>query len=370
MYGRTAAFDTAIQQGHVVHVVADVLENGRAVLSGLPVLGGGVDVDSSADVRRRCKVDVVDPTGTLTPNDPSDLLSPYGRELRLRRGVLFSDGTSETLTIGTFRISSVDVGHSSTSRKITVTGFDRARSIGRARLETPYTIEAGTNYVTAIHRLLSSRMPGLVLRSGTTTRTTPLIVLEQMADPWKAASDMAESLGCELFFDPDGACVLQRITEGAAPGNAVWEYRAGNGATVLSVDNTFDDDPGYNGAVVDGEPPDAPPVHAVVYDDDPASPTYAGGSYGKVPIFLRSIFVVTQQQAQDAALGLMLKKRGGSEQVKFTAIPHPAHEAGDLVHVVDGDIGLDGYYVIESFSIPLDLGAMSVTCRKRQAVKT
>jgi hypothetical protein len=365
MYGRSDAFDAAIIDSHNPRVVADLLFGGDVVVADLPIIGGNVQVDGSAAIRRRCNLTLVDDDGTLTPNDSSDALSPYGREVRIRRGVQLLDGSLEYVPVGTFRISTVDVNDAGNDRKLTIAGFDRARSISRARFESPYVIAAGTNYATAIRDLLISRLPNIQTSFISTAATTPLLVIDQGADPWETAQTMAIAIGCELFFDPSGVCVLKVPTDPSTT-TVDWNYGRGQKATVIAITNSLSDEPGYNGVVVDGEPPNADPVHEVVYDRNPLSPTNADGPYGKVPIFYKSQFITTSAQAIDAANSLLLAKRGGTEQVKFTAIPHPAHEVNDLVHVDDDKIGVNDSYVLESFTMPLDLGVMQATTRKRR----
>jgi hypothetical protein len=362
MYARSAVFDAAVKNSHVVTLSADVLLNGVPIKTGLSVVAGVVEVDGTASVRRRANLTVVDRDGTAL-----SALSVYGRELRVYRGIQFVDGTTESLALGVFRISAVRVNDGDGDRKISVAGFDRSRIVARNRFESPYTIAAGTNYSTAINDLLVSRYPSIVTSLAITSLTTPTLVFDQGADPWQSASDMATSLGCELFFDPTGVCIMRPVPD-PTTSPVVWSYVDGAGASVLSVNDDASDEPGYNGVVVDGEPPNAPPVHSVVYDLNTTSPTYALGPYGKVPLFYRSQYITTQAQADAAAAAILLTQRGGTEQVKFTCIPHPAHEVGDLVRVADSSIALDDNYLLESFSIPLDLSAMMVTTRKRRGV--
>lgn len=363
MYARSPEFDAAIRKGHVVVASADVLLNGSVIAPDLPIGGGSVQVDGSAAVRRRCSLTVIDAKGTLT-GTPTATVSPYGREIRTYRGLRLPNGAVEKLCTGTFRISSVATADSSSGdRSVKVEGFDRSRSVARARFETPYVIAAGTNYATAIQNLLSSRMPTLAFRFAATAATTPLLVFDQGADPWKSAQTMASSIGCLLYFDPLGVCVMVSVTDSAT---VVWDYSEGAAATVIGIDDTFDDEPGYNGVVVDGEATATTPVHAVVYDNDPASPTYYLGPYGRVPMFYRSQFITAADQAYAAAAGMLVQQRGGTEALRFTAIPHPAHEIGDLVRVASSTLGIDSNYYIDSFTIPHDLAQMNVTTRKRR----
>lgn len=363
MWPVSQTFLTELKQSHQVVCRADILQADRLVASDLKVVSGSVDIDASAATRRRCSCKIVDDTGLLFPNDAADVLSPYGYEIRLFRGIRLSTGVDELIPLGTFRISSSKV--STSDRTIDISGYDRARVVSRARLETPYVVASNTNYVTAIQTLISSRYPSVQFAFATREQTTGLLAFDQMADPWASANDMASAISCELLFDPMGVCVL-RNEPNPVTDQVVASYVSGSTATVLDIENALDDEPGYNGVVVDGEPQDLPPVHSVFYDNDPTSPTYYLGAYGRVPQFYRSIMIRTQQQADDTAAAMLRRKLGGSQQLSFTAIPNPAHEAGDCVVVQDTDLGVSGTYVMQSFSIPLDVEAeMKVTTRKR-----
>lgn len=348
-----------------ITTLAEVLSEGVVTYSGLGVISGSVDIDATASARRRCTVTLVDESGELTPNDADDILSPYGYELRLWRGLVFDDGGKEMVPLGTFRISEARSQQSDKGRIIALSGFDRSRAVARARFETPYTVAAGSNYATAIQALISDRLPGVSFNFVSILYATPLLVFDQMGDPWKAAQDMAESIGCELFFDAMGVCVLRPVPEISAD-EIVASYVEGESATILSIENRLNDEPGYNGVVVDGEPADLPPVHAVAYDEDPSSPTYYLGRYGKVPQFYRSQFIATQEQADETAASMLRSKLGGTEVVTFSAIPNPAHEAGDVVAITVSESGIDDNYIVDRISLPLGAEAeMAVTTRKR-----
>lgn len=368
MWPVSAAFLAEMAHGSQDVVTrADVLYGGVVKASGLIVTGGNVNVDVTASPsRRRCTATVVDPTGALIPNDASDVLSPYGYELRLWRGYLVaSTGVTELAPLCTCRLSEAKVEDSG-APTIGLSGFDRARSVNRYRFEVPYVVPAGTNYITAIQDLISSRLPGVTFSAPTTPMTTPLLVFDQMADPWKAASDMAASIGCEVFFDAMGVCVIRTVPNPATD-PVTYTYSEGGNAVLLSVTNTLTDDPGYNGAVVDGQPAGLPPVHSVTYDMDATSPTNSLTAYGKVPEFFKSQYIVTQAQADEAAAAMLRRNKGGTEQVSFTAIPNPAHEGGDLVSVVRAGIGVNSICLLESFAIPLAASAsMTATTRKRR----
>jgi hypothetical protein len=349
-----------------VAVKAEILmDNTVRTDTDIVLTGGSVQVDSTAAVRRRCSCSIVDPDLTMVPVDATDVLSPYGYEIRLWRGLEYVSGEVELIPLGTFRISSVKVSDEG-AVSIDLSGFDRSRSVSRARFESPYAIAAGTNYVSAIQALVSSRLPGVLFSSLTTAAVTPVLLFDQASDPWQAATSMAGAIGAEIFFDPMGICVI-RTEPNPSGAPLTFIYEEGTNATILSVENNLTDEPGYNGVVVDGEPASGTPVHSVVYDADATSPTYYLGRYGKVPTFVKSQYITTQGQADEAAAAALRRERGGTEQLGFSAIPNPAHEGGDLVSVIRKAIGIDSRNMIQSFSIPLNAsGVMNVTTVKQR----
>lgn len=359
MYARTAAFDAAYARSHTPILRADVLENGVVKYRGLPVVGGAVQNDNNASTLRRGPVSIVDRYGIFTPSEAGDLLSPYGREIRVYRGI-----RSELLPVGTLRITNAISERFGKGALIHLDTFDRSRSVSRARLETPYQIDAGTNYATAIQALLTSRVAGLTFNFPSTTRTTPLIVLLQMADPWAEARKMANSLGWELFFDQMGVCTARPQPDPASL-SAAWNYS--NSVNFVKLANILGDDPGYNGAVFDSEGPGFA-VHSVLYDTNSTSATNSAGSYGKVPEFQRTTLATTQAQADEAVAAMRLKQRGGTQTLRGEIIPHPAMECGDLQHVTDTVLGVNDNYLLETFSLPLTAQPlMPVTLRRRVA---
>lgn len=362
MYSRSAAFDTAYRYSHNPVCSVEILSQGNVVAnaSAIPLLGGEIQIDENAGIRRRGDIQVADEFGKLLPKTPGDVLSPYGTEARIYRDI---EGVGDHIPVGTLRISKAQ---SIGGGKINLTLFDRARSVQRATFEVPYVIAEGTNFTTAIQTLIESRLSGLTFSFQSTNRTTPQIVLDQGLDPWAEAQKLAYDIGCELFFDPMGVCVMRTVVDPSGL-TLDWDYSEGSVATILDASNELSDEPGYNGITVIGEPPGLPPVYAVAYDLDPASPTYALGPYGKVPRTYKSTFIATQQQADDTALSEMRRTLGNTEQVQFSAVPHSAHEGGDLVRVQVADRGIADNYVLASFNMPLSYdGAMTATCRKRR----
>jgi hypothetical protein len=362
VFGRSAAFDDQVRNGGVVTFRCDVYRAGVLLASDLQITGGSVTVDAKSAIRRRCSFQVIDPTGVLIPSSSTSTLAPYGNEAVLHRGY-----GSELLPLGTFRIESADVVDDG-AQIVSVTGFDRASTIAEARLETPYVVAEGVNYATAIRDLIASRYAGLSYTFATTTRVTPSLVFGEGSDPWQAAQQMASNLGMEVFFGVDGGCVLRPEPTGVGE-PVTWTYTDDSQSTIIMVSNQLRAKPSYNGAIVSGENTDLPvPVRAEAFDLDPASPTYYYGPYGRRPIFFKSQFVTSQAQAQDAANGLLQKELGGTEQLELSIIPHPAHEAGDLIRAVKTTVSVDDFCLIQALEVPLAVsGTMRILTKARRS---
>jgi hypothetical protein len=347
MYPRSAAFDTAIRDGQVTRTRIDVLEN-LAVIGSftLKEISGTVSADRSAASRRRLSLRAVDSTGSL-----QTALSIYGREVKPYRGLDLSGGP-EYLPLGVFGIEEETVDF--TGDLVEVSAFDRSHTIAARLFVEPYVIAAGTNYGIAIQTLIASRMVGLTYSFVTTTRKTGPLVYDTGSDPWRAAMDLAASIGMELFFDADGVCVLRAEPDpSAAPVD--WTYEEGAAAIVTDASKRASAANAYNGVIVVGESSSlGMPVRAEAWDDDPASPTYRLGPFGQRPYLARELVALIRSptQAGIAAAAKLRSLLGTTESVPFSAIPHPAHELGDILAFSAGVISVTQALV--SFQMPLE----------------
>src|SRR4051812_16254012 len=279
-------------------VQVDVLHLGQPVLTLDTVTGGSVDVERSL-IRRQATVTVIDPgDGSLIPSDPGDALSVYGNELRIWRGIQYGDGTRELVPIFTGPISDVDEDYP----QITVKAYDRADRVSRHRFEQPNVIGAGTNYISAIQRIIEQAMPDVQCSFPDTSLVTPQLVFEEQGDPWDAAKKMAASLGNELLFDAMGVCTMYaepNLTYAAplltyAEGDNASFPDLASRAVLLGVTRSRSNRARFNKVIATGENTDNSAVYRVeAWDADPSSPTYIGGDYGVVPRWYASQFITS-----------------------------------------------------------------------------
>lgn len=371
MYSISAGFQSALLNSHTVLDRVEVLSGGVVVRTLDTVVAGSVTINKKGNVRRSCQVSIVD-DGTLVPAVAgTGTLAPLGNELRLWRGVRWYAGataTDELVPLGTFRISATKISDTGRGLSIDVTGYDRSRAIGRNRYLDPYTIAAGTDYVTAIKNLILDRRPTTTFAFpavGTITSTTPQVVITSTDDPWKVASDLAEAVGYELFFDALGVCTMRREPDPTtAP--VVWTYAEGASAILLSAERVLDDQYGYNVGVYTGTSPYGN-VRGIARDTNPASPTYYLGPYGSVPIFDQSNLVTDQSGVDAAATALLNKNIGVTDTVAFTAVANPAHDVSDVVQITRLRAGIQQLHVLDV--VRVGLGAktsLAATTRARR----
>lgn len=371
MYKVSERFLEALKHSHTLATKCEVYE-GNLLLAELQVSDGNVNVDKRSSNRRRC--DVTLHTTSLVPTDVDDVLHPVAnRELRLYRGIAYDTDDVELVPLGRFGIEDVDVEDTGEELSIRVKGFDKSKDVQRRRFTGAYVIARGTNYAVAIRELINTVMPGLTYNFPVVDFVTPQMVFgldgwSGGGDVWEKASEMAASIGMELFFDANGALVLRPEPDPTVD-PVVAEYEEGPKSTLLHVSRGISRENVYNHVVAyGGQNSDADtPVRVDAYDNNPSSPTYYLGPFGDVPFFFRSTFVLTTAQAQAVADAQLRKLLGTPETIQFISIVNPAHEVGDSVRVRRDRVGVNAVHVLDKLNIPLKFNvSMNASARERR----
>lgn len=380
MWPHTSRLSTTLTAGGTVVTLAQILVDGELALSldstdpDFADLGGPVDgrVDvQRGTLRRTAEVTLLDVTRSMTMGQSRDLLVPLRSELRLWRGALYSDRTTEQapddrelLPVGTLVV--VDVDESSWPA-LRVSLSDRAWFLSQHRFTSQYTVTSGTNLMAALADLLESRIPAgrLEYNLPTTDLTTGAQSWDEQGDPAEAAHDMAAAAGLQLYADPLG--VFQAVPETDIVNDPVQlAYEEGPGSLLLMPAQKRTGANTVNAVVATGEAADlAAPVRGYAQDDDPDSPTYVG-KLGVIPEFFSSPLLRTAQQADLAAQTRLRNVAGLSEATAVTALVHPGLESGDVIRVTSASRSIDTRLVVDAFSVPLRAAESQVlTCRAK-----
>ena len=155
MRSASEAFANVVAGSHRIVTRVDVLFDRTTILEGLAVTAGTVRFDRRAERLARCEITVADPTLVPVAND--DVLTPYGYELQLWRGVSLG-ATDELVPLGVFPIQSSKVDGVTLGARIVAE--DRSRLVSDARFEDDYQIASGTNPTYSLNDLIFRPRPG------------------------------------------------------------------------------------------------------------------------------------------------------------------------------------------------------------------
>jgi hypothetical protein len=351
VYPVSSTFLAALRSAHTLSAHVDVYLAGSLVYSKLPFISGEVEVAAGDGVRRKLSL-------TAPSHDPDgrnlwDVLSPLGTELRPYRGILYPGvATPELVPQGVLGVDaqSLTIGPGGT---IAITAPDRWARVQRARFKVPVASVAGALVTAEIIRLVLGAVPGIsVTNTATSTEKVGPLVWER--DRAQAITDLAISIGAEVFFDWTGSLVIRDAPKlSAAP--IPWRVDASPTGVLLSGERSRSKERTYNIVVVassnvDGSTPFPPQI---VADTDPASPTNVA-AMGEVPYFYSSPLINSAAAAQKAGRTLLNRVKGVAAQLDVESAVNPALDAGDVFYAVLPDKTIERH-LSASFGVPLTL---------------
>ena len=284
----------------------------------------------------------------MFPDNADDLLAPYSNEIFIRLGMAFGGGSFEYVSLGYFRISSVEQAQAPNG-PISIAAQDRMAGIVEARLLQPIQFPSTETYGAVVSELVQEVYPWATIQWDDLTYTDALgrsVIAEE--DRYKFLNELVTALGKIWYWDHRGVLIIK---DTPAEDDPVWHVNAGENGVLVELSRDLSRDGVYNAIVVSGEALDTvTPARAVAVDDNPDSPTYWYGDFGKVPTFYNSSFITTVNQAQTAANALLNRKLGLPYAVDFRAIKNPAIEPYDPVVVnLAGTAAVDPAVLVKDY---------------------
>lgn len=295
----------------------------------IPIVDGNVFLDAKAAIFATLDL-TTDGRGRF-PDAASDDLAPFGNEIFVRRGVEFGSGALEWVSLGYFRILSAEQ-RDAPDGEIQIMGQDRMAGIIEADLLAPMQFTAVTTYGTVVDDLITEVYPGATILWDDDTDGDPLgraLIAERSR--FDFLDDLITSRGKVWHWDHRGYLVIKNVPD---PRDVVWECDAGAGGVMVSMSRDLSREGVYNAVVASGDALDTTaPAYGVAVDENPDSPTYWDGSFGKVPRFYSSPFLTTDEQAATAAAALLQQNLGLPYSVAFGQVPNPALEPHDPIAI-------------------------------------
>lgn len=375
-------FLRTVRGSHVMAARVRVVSPGQSGVeptgTEIPIVDG--DVKHVAKVRGGKRVQGASVTsslsltteGTLWPYKASDLLAPFGNEIYVERGIAFGNGITEWVGLGYYRIDTPEQD-SAPDGEITISALDRMAGLKDARLTSPRQYAVNTTLGDVVDDLVTEVYPSAVIVWDDNTDQSQLgrrLVVEE--ERFDFLADLVTAAGKMMFWDHAGQL---QIRDAPSVTNPVYDINAGADGVLVEMSRDISREGVYNAVVAEGEAADTePPVRAVAVDDNPDSPTYWHGSFGKVPRFYSSPLIVTQTQAESAAESILRQSLGLPYNVDLGAVANPALEPLDPVSVVYPDksrsiVMRSESHVLEEITIPLTpQGTMTAKTREQTLV--
>jgi hypothetical protein len=263
---------------------------------------------------------------------------------------------SSTNVVGSTGVISRGGGQTGGGTSIKVHVNDMSYAIKRNVWQQPFTLPGGMLYSDAIQAMVVNRLPSqTAFNISTTTRVCPLLVYgaQQGGDPWQDIMELAQAIGFEAYFDAVGTFVCRPVPDPSL-GEPVWQFDETQIQLVSEVERELSSEQTFNDIVVVGQSTStANPFTAEAYDDNPSSPTYVLGPYGRVTQRLTFSLITSQDQAQDTANTTLLNSTGAADTVTLTVVPMPALEPGDIIKINCSNVKVNGTYMINSMTTPM-----------------
>jgi len=302
---RLAESHTPLTQVQLMLTNGDVID--------LPHTGGSVTVDRGQAIRRTCTITVPDPA--VIPRTPADQVS---------------------------------------EGPVTLAGKDLAVVVADDKFTARY--RASGTVVTAISALIRRSLPDATITSLIEDTAIGSRWFDVEADPWAGCQEIAAAAGAEVYATADGEFAISTLPD-LATTTPVWAVEAVEGGVYISGSRAMTSDGVHNAVLARGENSSdgIPPVSALVVDNDPNSPTYWSGPYGRRPYFHTSSTLLSSAACLRAAQLKLAVMKAPNASGDISSLPNPALEPGDVIRVVHED-GTRELHQVASFSVPLDLG--------------
>lgn len=295
----------------------------------------------------------------MYPAGVTDLLAPFGNELRAYLGVRLGDGSLKYVW-QVFRGKIRDVSQSSDGTCM-LTCADRANDVVDVGFVSPVNSDPDNTVLLEWQRLIADALPDATFGASDVfdKRIEPLT---WEFDRGSALDEMARSVGAVWYPLANGDFVLRRFPW-ATEGLPVVTLSDAVDGEVLSWTARRARDAIFNIVTVTGERLNGDvPVYATASDTTIGSPTNVAGNFGVRSRLERLQTPSTQGGAQSVADALLRTYVAPTEEWTIGVVPDGSLELGDVLSLEVA--GRAVVQVVTDFALPLDLsGTMSVSTR-------
>lgn len=325
--------------------------------------GGTVTLDTTQDNMRTCSFQLAEDPNLPMPSWMGGL-APTGAEILLQQGISIN-GTTTWWPLGVFRLGETDMTDSDTAPGPVwqIDATDRSIQVSANLFTKTYTTDGGSQAHVNIYNILRQQAPWITRFNLTPTGVVPFRqVFQSGDDPWQACVEIAQSAGMVIFFSANGTVKLIELPNGRNTPTTL-SVQPGNRCSATSIVGSVSNQPGYNGLQVTSTNAAGVTISITVWDNNPSSPLYYKGPYGKVPappVALSN--AVSYPQLVKIAQALLPSVLGLTRTTTISSVGYPFVDAYDLVWINAPKSGVRDLQMLTGFTTPLDaLGLASLT---------
>lgn len=303
---------------------AEMIDKNDSHVTDIPLSAGSISFDGDTAEQWACQVSI--PGEEWIADGPSDPLDPRsGLRMRLWWRLLINGGWVE-VPVGTFVMEDPRITDNGAMPTTGMRGRDPLTIIRRSGYGSLVISVGGLTVPAALERIMRQIAPSTPFRieSNSTVTLPPTYELTGQ-DPLDDLVNIARQADLVIRTDPEGRVVCARNPDSQTI-RADWQEGPDCPVTDLSRDvNTSQM---LNSVtVVSTNPEIIPPISVTVEDDDPSSPTWVGGVWGRRSMTMRTDAVATEEGARATAQGLLNGRRRPQEEIQISIPPR-----GDLMY--------------------------------------
>lgn len=174
------------------------------------LVDGAVDLDVTRPARRTFTATLLNKDGEWSPSSNWSGLFYVDRNIRIWRGLVYSDGVDELVPCGTFLIDHADVVVERNMSVVNLAGTDRWKKLTKSLFTTPQTFVAGTGLNDVIESVISGAgisdwtLDSLASRVTETNSLNVDIPVEAGDSRSSMLQQLGTDYGLDLAFDPMG----------------------------------------------------------------------------------------------------------------------------------------------------------------------
>jgi hypothetical protein len=361
-------FLTALRRSHERLVRATLMAWSGATLveiGPMNVSSGTLAIDSTAASWRRLTGQFTVPPETQAAMGSGGVVSTDNTEVKLEMGITMA-GSPVYVQIAQLRVE--EVRRKAMEAAFDVVAFDRANRVADFPFITPYAPRDMSNnlltVVGAIEDIITTAFPSatppeFVVDDSLNLTAYPPEETVFTGARLDAVAVLAESISATVHNDHLGRFVIRSKRPNFIIDERIASGTFGNLTSLTSTSTRVEQ---YNAVGMSSELPGGEgSIFVYVVDNEPTSPTYYDGPFGRKPFMARNDVIYDEATAILAARAILARKKTAARDVSLNSVYNPLLQPLDGIQVSAPSLGLSELHTVESIDLPLNSGTMSVS---------